>query len=56
MEKFSINYRKYSITEPQKIYRPNGGIYLSDTKMFKKTKNFFKQKRLGYLIMNKIGH
>ena len=38
----------------KKIYRPNGGIYLSDTKMFKKTKNFFKQKRLGYLIMNKI--
>lgn len=38
----------------KKVYRPNGGIYLSNTKIFKKTKNFFKQKKLGYLIMNKI--
>ena len=30
-------------SEPQKIYRPNG-IYLSDTKMFKKTKNFLSKK------------
>ena len=38
----------------KKIYRPNGGIYLSATKSFKKTKNFFKQKKIGHLIMNKI--
>lgn len=38
----------------KKVYRPNGGLYLSDTRSFSKTKNFFKQAKLGYIVLDKV--
>ena len=45
MEKFSINYKIRS--QNHKKFIDPMGIYLSDTKMFKKQKIFL-TKRLGY--------